>query len=75
MVGNWRRPNQTHYTGDTKELKSSHHSLSHPGGQRAKLLHLITPPPTGVQGWGGTGHFAFLAFPVAGTACTEASLS
>lgn len=40
MVRNWRRPNQTHYTGDTKERKNSHHSLSQPQGQTAKLLHL-----------------------------------
>lgn len=50
MVGNWRRPNQTHYTGDTKVRKNSQHSLSHPQGQIAKLLHLITLPPTGDGG-------------------------
>lgn len=79
MVGNWRRPNQTHYTGDTKARKNSQHSLSHPQGQIAKLLDLITLPPTGDRG-GSVLHpvqenFAFLALSVVEAAYTETRLS
>lgn len=65
MVGNWRRPNQTHYTGDTKERKNSHHSRPHPQGQTAKLLHLITLAKGRRSSASSTGNcIAFLAFPV-----------
>lgn len=72
MVGNWRCPNQTHYTGDTKERKSSHHSRHHPQGQTAKLLHLIALAEGRRSSTSSTGNcIAILAFPAVGAACMD----